>query len=54
MVVVIFGALPLVSVRGEHVVFDSLDHYLPAWALRRRSPSLVNVFCALVLLGWAG
>lgn len=29
MVVVIFGALPLVSQRGEHVVFDSLDSYLP-------------------------
>jgi TRAP-type transport system small permease protein len=25
MVVVIFAALPLVSLRGEHVVFDSLD-----------------------------
>ncbi len=30
MVVVIFAALPLVSLRGEHVVFDSLDRYLPA------------------------
>lgn len=29
MVVVIFGALPLVSERGEHVVFDSLDAILP-------------------------
>ncbi|HEY1226319.1 MAG TPA: TRAP transporter small permease subunit [Ramlibacter sp.] len=29
MVVVIFGALPLVSERGEHVEFDSLDPYLP-------------------------
>ena len=29
MVVVIFGALPLVSERGEHVVFDSMDPYLP-------------------------
>ena len=26
MVVVIFAALPLVSLRGEHIVFDSLDH----------------------------
>jgi TRAP-type transport system small permease protein len=25
MVVVIFAGLPLVSLRGEHVVFDSLD-----------------------------
>ena len=29
MVVVIFGALPLVSQRGEHVTFDSLDSTLP-------------------------
>ena len=29
MVVVIFAALPLVSLKGEHVVFDSLDPLLP-------------------------
>jgi TRAP-type transport system small permease protein len=53
MVVVIFGALPLVSERGEHVAFDSLDHYLPAWALKVQS-AIVNVLCAVVLmaLGW--
>jgi TRAP-type C4-dicarboxylate transport system permease small subunit len=53
MVVVIFAALPLVSDRGEHVAFDSLDHYLPAWALRMQS-AIVNVLCAVVLLclGW--
>ena len=34
MVVVIFAALPLVSLHGEHVVFDSLDPLLPRW-LRR-------------------
>ena len=34
MVVVIFAGLPLVSLRGEHVVFDSLDPLLPA-GLRR-------------------
>jgi TRAP-type transport system small permease protein len=50
MVVVIFGALPLVSERGEHVAFDSLDHYLPEWALRAQSV-IVNVLCAVVLLG---
>jgi TRAP-type transport system small permease protein len=50
MVVVIFAALPLVSERGEHVAFDSLDHYLPAWALRAQS-AIVNILCALVLLG---
>lgn len=31
MVVVIFGALPLVSWRSEHVVFDSLDGLIPDW-----------------------
>ena len=50
MVIVIFAALPLVSERGEHVVFDSLDPYLPAWALRAQA-AVVNSFCALVLLG---
>jgi TRAP-type transport system small permease protein len=50
MVVVIFGALPLVSERGEHVEFDSLDPYLPAW-LRRAQAVLVHLLCAAVLLG---
>ena len=53
MVVVIFGALPLVSERGEHVEFDSLDPYLPAW-VRKVQAVLVHVLCAAVLLalGW--
>ena len=53
MVIVIFGALPLVSERGEHVSFDSLDPYLPGWALRAQS-AIVNVLCGAVLLclGW--
>ena len=50
MVVLIFGALPLVSERGEHVTFDSLDPYLPAWAIRAQS-AVVNLLCGLVLLG---
>jgi TRAP-type C4-dicarboxylate transport system permease small subunit len=50
MVVVIFGALPLVSDRGEHVEFDSLDPYLPLW-LRRAQAFLVHLLCAAVLLG---
>jgi TRAP-type C4-dicarboxylate transport system permease small subunit len=49
MVVVIFGALPLVSERGEHVEFDSLDPYLPAW-LRKLQAVLVHLLCAAVLL----
>jgi TRAP-type C4-dicarboxylate transport system permease small subunit len=52
MVVVIFGALPLVSRRGEHVEFDSLDPYLPAW-VRRAQAVLVHLLCAAVLLGLA-
>jgi TRAP-type transport system small permease protein len=50
MVVVIFAALPLVSERGEHVAFDSLDQYLAPWALRTQSV-IVNLVCAAVLLG---
>ena len=52
MVVVIFGALPLVSEKGEHVVFDSLDPVLPQW-LRRVQRALVNLACGGLLLGLA-
>lgn len=53
MVVVIFGALPLVSARGEHVEFDSLDPYLPEW-LRKLQSVLVHLLCGgvLLLLAW--
>lgn len=50
MVVVIFAALPLVSMRGEHVVFDSLDPYLPDW-VRVVQRALVQALCAVTLLG---
>jgi TRAP-type transport system small permease protein len=50
MVVVIFAALPLVSERGEHVTFDSLDHYLSRGVLRWQV-RIVNLFCAGVLIG---
>lgn len=50
MVVVIFGALPLVSRRGEHVEFDSLDPYLPLW-VRKAQAVVVHLLCAGVLLG---
>ncbi|MCU0943321.1 MAG: TRAP transporter small permease [Hydrogenophaga sp.] len=46
MVIVIFGALPLVSWRGEHVVFDSLDPIVPDW-LRGIQQRLVHLVCAL-------
>ena len=49
MVVVIFAALPLVSMRGEHVVFDSLDPYLPDW-VRVVQRALVQALCAVTLL----
>lgn len=45
MVVVIFGALPLVSWRGEHVVFDSLDALVPPW-LKRLQARVVHLVCA--------
>ena len=44
MVVVIFGALPLVSWRNEHVTFDSFDAYLPGW-LKALQSRLVNGVC---------
>jgi TRAP-type C4-dicarboxylate transport system permease small subunit len=34
MLVMIFFALPLASIAGEHIVFDLLDRVLPAPALR--------------------
>ena len=53
LVVVIFAGLPLVSLHGEHVVFDSLDPLLPR-AVRRVQGVLVDLFCAggLAVIGW--
>jgi TRAP-type C4-dicarboxylate transport system permease small subunit len=53
MVVVIFAGLPLVSQRGEHVVFDTMDSYLPAWALKAQI-AFVHALCAVAMLalGW--
>ncbi len=53
MVVVIFAALPLVTLRGEHVVFDSLDAHLPA-AVGKIQRALVNLVCAaaMIALAW--
>lgn len=50
MVVVIFAALPLVSLRGEHVLFDSLDPYLPGW-VRGLQAVLVHAISAALLIG---
>lgn len=52
MVVVIFAGLPLVSLRGEHVVFDSLDPWLPR-LLRRVQQAVVDLACAAALGGLA-
>ncbi len=52
MVVVIFSALPLVSRRGEHVVFDSLDRIWPKW-FRGLQNFAVNLLCAGMMGGLA-
>lgn len=52
LVLVIFSGLPLVSMNGEHVVFDSLDPLLPPW-LRRVQQLLVDGFCLCALGGIA-
>ncbi len=53
MVVVIFGALPLVSLRGEHVLFDSLDSYLSPSVLKLQKAAIhLLVAAALLALGW--
>jgi len=52
MVVVIFGALPLVSLKGEHVVFDSLDAIFPTW-FQKIQQGLVHLACAGLLFGLA-
>lgn len=53
MVIVIFGALPLVSWRGEHVVFDTFDRFVsPGW--RNVQLRLVHLVCGGVfgLMAW--
>lgn len=45
MVIVIFGAMPMVSWRSEHVVFDSFDAFIPDW-LRAIQQRVVNLVCA--------
>lgn len=45
MVVVIFAALPLVSWRSEHVVFDTLDALIPDW-VRSVQAKVIHLICA--------
>jgi TRAP-type transport system small permease protein len=52
MVVVIFAGLPLVSLRGEHVVFDSLDPLIEK-TIRRAQGLVVDLIVAALLLGMA-
>jgi TRAP-type transport system small permease protein len=52
MVIVIFAGLPLVSERGEHVIFDSLDSIWPA-ALVKMQKALVHVICAALMISLA-
>jgi len=52
MVVVIFAGLPLVSLLGEHVVFDSLDPVLPR-SVRRAQALVVDLLVAALLAGMA-
>jgi TRAP-type C4-dicarboxylate transport system permease small subunit len=52
MVVVIFAGMPLVSLRGEHVVFDSLDPLLER-TLRRAQGLVVDVLVSALLAGVA-
>ena len=52
MVLVVFAGLPLVSLRGEHVVFDSLDPLLEHW-VRRAQGFVVELLCAAALAGVA-
>ena len=53
MVIVIFGALPLVSWRGEHVIFDTFDRFVPPrW--RNLQQRFVHLVCAGLfgLMAW--
>jgi TRAP-type transport system small permease protein len=52
MVLVIFAALPLVSMQREHVVFDSLDPWLPK-SVQRWQRRFMDLVCAVGLLGVA-
>jgi TRAP-type C4-dicarboxylate transport system permease small subunit len=52
MLLMIYFALPLASLAGEHIVFDLLDRSLPA-ALLRWQKLLSHALTALVLFGAA-
>lgn len=52
MVIVIFAGLPLVSERGEHVIFDSLDSVWPARIVKIQK-AFVHLACATLMMALA-
>jgi TRAP-type C4-dicarboxylate transport system permease small subunit len=52
MLAVIFAAMPLASLRGEHIVFDLLDAVLPS-RLRALQHRVAHLVCVVVLAGAA-
>ncbi len=52
MVIVIFAGLPLVSERGEHVIFDSLDSVWPVWLVKTQK-AFVHIVCAALMMALA-
>lgn len=50
MLGVVFAGLPLVSLKGEHILFDMLDNLLPRSLLKLQS-LISNLACALLLAG---
>jgi TRAP-type transport system small permease protein len=53
MTTMIYMALPLASMAGEHIVFDLLDRLLPSTLLRWQK-ALSQGLTALIMLGAAG
>ena len=52
MVIVIFAGLPLVSLRSEHVIFDTMDSYLTTGVLKAQI-SIVHLLSSAAMLGLA-
>lgn len=52
MLAMIFFALPVASLAGEHIVFDLLDRILPATVLRWQQ-TLAHALTAAILMGAA-
>jgi len=50
MLGLIFAGLPLTSLRGEHVIFDLLDHLLPQ-GLQSAQGVISNLLCTALVAG---